>query len=84
MNPTNASRAPRSALELGDTHHHEIVADEDVLSLAFQRDLEDIGSAIGVLAAIALVAMHVARGIRAVGGIRGAWQARAKKAVPNA
>lgn len=51
-------------LDLEQTTTRELVRDEDVLSLDLQRELESVGTAVGVIAAIALVASQMARASR--------------------
>jgi hypothetical protein len=48
----------------------EIVRDEDVLSLALQHALEQVGSAVGIIAVIALVFSQLARARRAIARVR--------------
>lgn len=43
---------------------HELVRDEDLLSLDLQRELESVGSALGVIGVIALLAAALARARR--------------------
>ena len=40
---------------------HEIQRDEDVLSLDLQRELESVGTALGFIAAFALIASQISR-----------------------
>ena len=49
-------------------HHEarEIVRDEDVLSLELQTELESVGTALGLIAAFALVASQIVRAGRLV------------------
>lgn len=54
----------------------ELVRDEDVLSLDLQHALEQVGTGIAVIAAVALVFSHVSRATRAV---RAAGAAAAQK-----
>ena len=56
----------RASVEIDVEHQrsHEIERDEDVLSLELQQQLETVGSAVGVVAAVALVASHVTRALR--------------------
>lgn len=65
MNPSDA--APDS-IEVGEAR--EIVADEDVLSHDLARELETLGTAIGVVAVVALVCGHLARAARTVAAIK--------------
>ena len=43
---------------------HELVRDEDLLSLDLQRELESVGSALGVIGVIALLAAALPRARR--------------------
>lgn len=45
-------------------HSHELVRDEDLLSLDLQRELESVGSALGVIGVIALFAAALPRARR--------------------
>jgi hypothetical protein len=48
---------PESAPQAG----HEIVADQDVLSVAFQRDAERLGSSIAVMIALGVLFVRIIR-----------------------
>lgn len=74
--PPTAERLPVEPGE--DRSSHELVRDEDVLSLTLQRDLEGIGATVGVLGAIALLLAHVPRGLRAISAIKRPAGASAK------
>ena len=61
------SHANGGEIDLEQHRSHEIVRDEDVLSVELQRELESVGSAVGVIAAFALVASQLARARRFFG-----------------
>ncbi|MCC7070393.1 MAG: hypothetical protein IT383_03665 [Deltaproteobacteria bacterium] len=55
-----------AALEVSIEGHrsHELVRDEDLLSLDLQRELESVGSALGAISVIALLAAALPRARR--------------------
>lgn len=55
---------------------HELQRDEDVLSLELQRELESMGTAIGVIAVVALVASQLPRARRLLDTAAAAKEAR--------
>ena len=60
------SESPRPAAAEVEVHRtHELVADEDVLSLDLRHALDQVGTAIGLVAAVALVFAHLKRARRA-------------------
>ena len=60
MNDVDASTTLRDE-SLEGRRSHELVRDEDVLSLELQHALETIGTGVGFVVAIALLFSHVPR-----------------------
>lgn len=54
----------------GPRRSSELVRDEDVLSLELQHALEQVGSAVGILVAIALVFSQLPRARRLAAGVK--------------
>jgi len=67
------------AHELEGRRSHELVRDEDVLSLDAQYALESVGTAVGFIAAIALLCSQLPRAIRLLGQTAGAPKASGGK-----